>query len=272
MKRALTSWLLPRNLLKDEGSSRQLCGSLWNTQHIYVEPRLWSVSRAVDMLGFSVSLRASTTRFHTTGAAAVSRRGRRFCRREIVSFPGRRFRRKILAQPSVFDDLRMRLTRQPSFSRTAFLPRRPFAFKWPYETFPRGVNLRTSFLLKVPVLLLEMNRLTVIVGDEWLSWNNHDTLKEAQPKYLCFIPLRWATLRIKQTQNVPFGKRQTHTLNFWHNTWRRTVSSRLRTACQRSWTVTHFCIVSLCGGEIWAVNALVRTDCVLEDPSLKHIV
>lgn len=213
MKRALTSWLLPRNLLKDEGSSRQLCGSLWNTktQHIYVEPRLWSVSRAVDMLGFSVSLRASTTRFHTTGAAAVSRRGRRFCRREIVSFPGRRFRRKILAQPSVFDDLRMRLTRQPSFSRTAFLPRRPFAFKWPYETFPRGVNLRTSFLLKVPVLLLEMNRLTVIVGDEWLSWNNHDTLKEAQPKYLCFIPLRWATLRIKQTQNVPFGKRHTHT-------------------------------------------------------------
>lgn len=63
-----------------------------------------------------------------------------------------------------------------------------FVFKWPYETFPWGVNLRTSFLLKVPLLLLEVNRLTVIVGDEWLSWNNYDTLKEAQLKSCVLFP------------------------------------------------------------------------------------
>lgn len=124
-----------------------------------------------------------------------------------------------------------------------------FVFKWPYETFPRGVNLRTSFLLKVPLLLLEMNRLTVIVGDEWLSWNNYDTLKEAQLKSCVLFPCAeqfWELYKQKMCRT----EKDTHTLNLWHNTWRRTVSSRLQTACQRSWTVTHFCIISLCSAVI----------------------
>ena len=151
-------------------------------------------------------------------------------------------------------DLRVRLTHWPSFSRIA-----PplFVFKWPYETFPRGVNLRTSFLLKVPVLLLEMNPTD---GHCWWRMTQLKQLWHTEggtTEKLCFIPLRWAILRWykqKMCRTEKDTHTHTHTLNFWHNTWRRTVSSRLQTACQRSWTVTNVCIISLCGREIWAVT------------------